>query len=106
MVNEIGNYVPLGPGETKTMRFDQAAWTTITRKDPRTGITSDVNALEFHVVELDGQPVNTKFSTISQQLQNALQAYVDKGMLSRYRFTITKGAGRYDAPRISSAVPL
>jgi hypothetical protein len=106
MVNEIGNYVTMGPGETKTMRFDKAVWTTIKRKDPRTGITSDVNALEFHVVELDSQTVDTKFSTISQQLQNALQAYIDQGKLTRYRFTITKGAGRYDAPRIAAAVPL
>jgi len=106
MVNEIGNYVTMNAGETKTMRFDKAVWTTISREDPRTKITSNVNALEFHVVELDGQPVSTKFSTISQALQQALQAYIDRGMLTRYRFTITKGAGRYEAPRIASAVPV
>jgi|SRR5208337_1062316 len=100
------NYVTIGPGQTASMRFDQAVESAATRKDPKTGITSDVKTLVFHVIELNGQPVSTIYSVISATLQQAFQPYIDKGTYMKYRFMITRGSGDWDAPRISAAVPL
>jgi hypothetical protein len=88
------------------MRFDQAVESSTTRKDPKTGITSDVKTMVLHVTELNGQQISTIFSVLSQTLQQAFQPYIDAGTLTRYRFTITRGSGDWDAPRIAAAVPV
>jgi len=74
--------------------------------DPKTGIKSDVKTLVFHVTELNGQPISTIYSVLSQTLQKAFQPYIDGNTYPRYRFTITRGSGDWDAPRIAAAVPV
>ena len=106
MAAPVQNYVTVAPGTTQTMRFDQAVESSTTRKDPKTGITSDVKTMVLHVTELNGQPISTIFSVLSQTLQQAFQPYIDAGTLTRYRFTITRGSGDWDAPRIAAAVPV
>ena len=106
MAAPVQNYVTVGPGQTVAMRFDQEVESSATRTDPKTGIKSDVKTLVLHVTELNGQTVSTIFSVLSQTLQQALQPYIDAGTLTRYRFTITRGSGDWDPPRIAAAVPV
>src|SRR5271157_2891309 len=101
----VQNYITLGPGETKVMRFDQAVESQRARKDPVTQITSDVRTIVFHVTELGGQPISSTFSVLSQQLQQAFQPYIDANTYQKYRFTLTRGSGQWDAPRIAAAIP-
>jgi hypothetical protein len=103
---EVTNYVKLKPGDTVTMRFDGAVYTTRAVQDPILKFSKDVSTLVMHVSELAGQPANTIFSIISEKLQQEMRPYVDREKYKRYRFTITRGTGAYDAPRILAATPV
>ena len=100
------NYVRLKAGDTISMVFDHYNRISPSIKDPVLGFNKTVNALVFHVKELNGQPADTVYSIVSEKLQQEMLPYLDMDRYKRYRFTMTREAGEYSSPRILSATPI
>lgn len=100
------SYVKLSVGTPTVMRFDKYAWQKRAIIDPELGFGKDVKALVFHVVELDGKPVSTIFSLISDKAQKEFEPYLAGEKFLRYRFTVIKEGTGFAPPRIMSATPL
>ena len=100
------SYVKLGVGKPTVMRFDKYAWQKRAVIDPDLGFAKDVKALVFHVVELEGRPVSTIFSLISDKAQKEFVPYLAGDKFRRYRFTIIKEGAGFVPPRIMMATPI
>jgi len=89
MVTPTPNYVVLEPNKTKRMRFDK--WSKDDRQivDPQNRMNKTVTAWAFHVTEIDGQPADTVFSTLSNKLQLTLAPLIETGVLFTRRIDIT-----------------
>jgi hypothetical protein len=100
------SFVKLNPGDTIMIRVDQATYHTRAVQDPVLKMSKDVKVLALHVIELAGQPANTIFSIMSDKLQKEFDPYIAGEKFLRYRFTITRGSGTWESPRIAAAVPV
>jgi hypothetical protein len=105
-MSQEANYVKIKPGVLTRMRFDRAVWEMKSIPDPKLGFSKDVNTLNFHVIELDGQTVSTVFSTTSTTLQEAIKPYLERDKYLAYRFVITRDSGGYAPPRIAAVTPV
>lgn len=100
------SFVALKPGDTIMIMCDQATYHKRAVQDPVLKMSKDVQVLALHVIELGGQPVNTIFSIMSDKLQKEFDPYIAGEKFKRYRFTITRGTGSWESPRIAAAVPV
>ena len=89
MVMPQASYVTLDPEKTKRLKFDRWAWETRQITDPKSQIQKTVNAMVFHVVEEDGQPVDKIFSVISLKVQQTLAPLIETGAIFTRRVDIT-----------------
>lgn len=99
------SYVKLKPGMPTTMRFDQYKWLSKAIIDPRLGFAKTVKSLAFHVIQLEGRPVSTVYSVISDKLQKEFLPYLEGDTYLRYDFTVIKEGPEDVAPRIMLATP-
>lgn len=88
------------------MRFDAHSYQHREITDPELGFSKTVTALVFHVVELEGEPVSTVFSLISEKGKRQFEPYLAAERYRRYRFTVIKEGTGFVAPRIMSATPI
>ncbi len=98
----VGNYIKLEIGILDTVAFDRAVWHPKSWDDPATGINKDVKTLDLHVIELNGEKVNTLLSITSSKLQEQLKPYLDGERYLTKRFTFTQTPGKYQPPRLVS----
>jgi len=100
------SYVKLEVGTATVMRFDKYAWQKRAIIDPELGFAKTVKTLVFHVVELEGKPVSTIFSLVSEKAQKEFEPYLLGDKYLRYRFTMIKEGGGFIPPRIMTATPI
>jgi hypothetical protein len=103
---EASNYVKIEPGVLTQMRFDAYKAEKRAVPDPHLGFTKDVMTLNFHVTELNGQPVSTVYSITASTLQEAFKPYLERDKYLAYRFTITRDGSGYQPPRIAAVTPV
>ena len=100
------NYVKLEIGVSKVLRFDKYAYQPRQVIDPQLGFQKTVNALVFHVTEVDGTPADTVFSLISEKAKKEFLPYLAGERFRRYKFVVIREAGDFTAPRIMSAISI
>lgn len=98
-----GNYIKLEQGVYDVMRFDGFKKVKKEVVDPVLGFPKDITTLDFHVIELNGEKVNTLFSITSSVLQSQLEPYLAAEKYLMYRFTFTQTPGAFQPPRLVQA---
>lgn len=90
----LGNIVILETGKPERMHFTDHAIEKRDITDPTTGQPGIRNVLVFDVDELNGQPVNAKYSTLAEKLYSRLEPYLVNKVYRNYDIVITKvGSG-------------
>ena len=98
------NYIRLKEGIPVVLRFDNYARQSRQVIDPALGFRKTVQALVFHVTEVDGAPTDTVFSLISEKAKKEFEPYLAGDRYRRYKFIVIREAGDFTAPRIMSAI--
>ena len=86
----LQNYITLTPGAPARLHLVSPRVERRTITDPITRQPKGVNVLVFTVDELDGRPVQSTFSTLSDKLASALKPWIDDGTISKRTVIITQ----------------
>jgi hypothetical protein len=101
----LQNYVMLQQGVPARLHFYDHAVEVRTITDPGTGRPANRNVLVFEVDNLNGNPVSSKFSTMSEKLAGQFAAYLpDKGYRT-YDFIITMRGSGFQTAYTVQAIP-
>ena len=68
----LGNYVVLEPGKSKRLVIGNPRIVEYIIRDPKTGLSKTVRALEWDVYEEDGKPTKKIFRVLSEKLAQML----------------------------------
>ena len=101
----LQNYVILQPGVPARLHFTSHRIFAKTITDPGTGRPKPVNALEFQVDELNGQPVVSAYSTISQKHAQDFAPYLPGERYRDYDFILTVSGSGWQTEYQIQAIP-
>ncbi len=86
----LQNYIQLVPGKPARLHLLNPRIEARSITDPVTRQPKTVNVLVFGVDELDGKPVQSTFSTLSDKLALALKPWIDDKTISLRTVIITQ----------------
>jgi len=101
----LQNYVELSDGVPARMHFYDHAIVRKTITDPTTGKPSARNALVFDCDQVNGQEVETKFSTMSEKLAGLFQPYLADKSYVNYEFVVTASGEGFRRTFTLQAIP-
>lgn len=93
----LQNYIELVPGKTTRLHLFNPRIERRTIRDGTTHLPKEANVLAFQVDELDGKPVQSTFSTLSEKLSVALKPWIDDKTLALRTVIITQIGQGYTA---------
>jgi hypothetical protein len=101
----LQNYVILQQGIPARMHFYDHIIEARTITDPLTRQPQNRNVLVFEVDQLNGQPVSSKYSTMSEKLAGQFGAYLPDKTYRNYDFMITQRGFRFETSYTVTAIP-
>ena len=99
------NYVRLEVGKPLRLHFIDHGEIEKLITDPQLKWKKTVKSLVFKVDKVDGSPVDTVFSVISEKLWNDLKPYLYGQRYRNFEFIIVKDGAGYVPPRIVEIRP-
>ncbi len=101
----LQNYVMLQQGVPARLHFYDHLIESRTITDPSTRQPAARNVLVFEVDQLNGNPVNSKFSTMAEKLAGQFAAYLPDKSYRNYDFIITMRGTGFQTAYTVQAVP-
>ena len=84
----LKNYIKLKPEEKVCMRLENPRIEERIVHDPKSGRITIKRALVFDVTEVNGEPIHSQFSTLSEKLATTLYSLWESGELKNKRVCI------------------
>jgi hypothetical protein len=101
----LQNYVILQAGAPARMHFYDHIIEVRTITDALTRQPQNRNVLVMEVDQLNGQPVSSKFSTMSEKLAGQFAAYLPDKTYRNYDFMITQRGKDFQTTYTVTAIP-
>ncbi len=102
----LGNYVIFDEGVPERLHFSDHQKRVKTITDPQTGRPRTINAVDFTVDRLNGQPVVSTLSIIQEGLYASIEPYLKERQYLAYDFIITKRGTGYQTKWTVEVIPL
>ena len=102
----LQNYVMLQQGVPARLHFSDHNIQVRTITDPTTRMAKNVNTLVFNVDRLNGAPVESLFSTVSEKLAGQFAAYLSDKSYKNYEFLITQIGTCFQTAYTVQSIPL